>query len=71
MNVFLTDDLYAEITHHYIKVTELSIDGSVENEEILISVFQADVSTSTEDTGKDRVVQNNQDFQKAFKGSCE
>ena len=49
LNVFLTDK-YEEIKEHYIKVTELSKNGSVENEEIL--VFQADAST-----GKDRVVQ--------------
>ena len=60
LNVFLTDK-YEEIKEHYIKVTELSKNGSVENEEILVSVFQADA-------GKDRVVQiaHNLKFSKVF-----
>ena len=54
LNVFLTDK-YEEIKEHYIKVTELSKNGSVENEEILVSVFKADAGTSTSTrTGKDR-----------------
>ena len=66
LNVFLTDK-YEEIKEHYIKVTELSKNGSVENEEILL--FQADASTSTStSTGKDRVVQiaHNLKFSKVF-----
>ena len=63
LNVFLTDNSYEEITENYIKVTELSKNGSVENEEILVSVFQADA-----DAGKDRVVQiaHNLKFSKVF-----
>ena len=66
LNVFLTDNSYEEIKEHYIKVIELSKNGSVENEEILVSVFQEDADA--DGTGKDRVVQiaHNLKFSKVF-----